>query len=129
MDQHDLRRHRIKPRPRRVTQPRNPAGNPAAVYGLDTLPAWRPIKPGDLGSHMDRTRGLVWSGDGAYLTPPAIGARVETLGMGPGVVVSYFAEYGFLGVTVKLDAPPADFLKRVPDGCSLRFGAELRGTP
>lgn len=52
-----------------------------------------------------------WSGSG---DPPAIGAKVHAYmnRLGNGTVVTYFAEYGWLGVKVKLDKPPAWFTKQ-----------------
>ena len=46
-----------------------------------------------------------WSGTS---NPPAMGARVKVHmnGLGYGKVVGYFAEYGWLGVLVRLSKPP-----------------------
>ena len=66
--------------------------------------------------------------------PPAIGERVHVRcnNLGPGKVVSYFHEHGWLGVTVKLDSPPDWHRKQTADskrpGCCMVFGCEI-GAP
>jgi hypothetical protein len=70
----------------------------------------------------------LWS---ATMPPPPIGARVTVKmnGLGPGIVRSYFVEHGWLGVYVKLDAPPAWHTRQTAGhkyaGHTLVFGAEL----
>jgi hypothetical protein len=46
-----------------------------------------------------------WSGDAA---PPAVGTKVKVYmnSFGNGTVMGYFAEYGWLGVMVKISKPP-----------------------
>lgn len=64
-----------------------------------------------------------WSGKSA---PPAVGAKVNTH-LGVGHVTSYFSEFGWLGVLVKFNDPPAWYTKQNngnPPGHI--FGAELR---
>jgi len=55
-----------------------------------------------------------WSGTKA---PPAIGAKVRLYvnRFGTGTVVTYFAEYGWLGIKVKLDKPPAWWTKQTKE--------------
>jgi hypothetical protein len=68
-----------------------------------------------------------WSGKQA---PPAIGDAVQVSmnGLGVGVVKGYFAEAGWLGLLVKLAAPPAWWLKQNKgneDRLAHIFGTEL----
>ena len=55
-----------------------------------------------------------WSGENP---PPAIGAKVKVYmnGFGNGTVVGYFAEYGWLGVLVKIAKPPAWWVRQCKD--------------
>jgi hypothetical protein len=68
-----------------------------------------------------------WSGKS---DPPAIGAKVKLYmnDFGTGTVTSYFAEYGWLGILVKLDNPPAWYVKqnegKVPKAAHF-FGIDL----
>lgn len=83
-----------------------------------TLPAWGPL---------GNAEGLPqWGG---ALAPPAVGSDVVVTvnGCGPGVVVDYFTIDGFLGVRVRLSAPPAFFTKQNPPGTlATAFGPEMR---
>lgn len=73
---------------------------------------------------------LRWSGK---TPPPAIGARVNAGQFGHGVVAGYFCEYGYLGIEVKLETPPAWLVeqrrragKRL--GLARLFGVDLAET-
>lgn len=76
--------------------------------------------------------GWLWSGEGLLSTVPPVGARVNVHcnGMGPGTVEGYFVEYGWLGLRVKLDAPPEWHRKQNAGekwaGYALVFGVEVR---
>jgi hypothetical protein len=71
---------------------------------------------------------LKWSGD---FPVPAIGQAVHVNfnGLGAGVVESYFTEHGYLGLTVKLAAPPDWHRKQTKGhwyaGKALIFGKEI----
>jgi hypothetical protein len=59
---------------------------------------------------------------------PKVGERVaiKINSLGPGIVVGYFTECGFLGVQVRLDRPPAWRRKQCADSePALVFGAEM----
>lgn len=75
---------------------------------------------------------LCWSGSKPI---PAVGTAVQVglNGLGPGTVIGYFSEHGWLGVLVHLLEPPVWWIKQnadlpvnVPRAAHL-FGAELRG--
>jgi len=69
---------------------------------------------------------LIWSGKKA---PPAIGEKVHVNvnDLGDGVVQSYFAQGGYLGVIVQLDAPPEWYVKQNKGNYPAHvFGAELK---
>jgi hypothetical protein len=72
-----------------------------------------------------------WSGKAAV---PAIGTRVNVTinGLGQGIVEAYFIESVYLGVYVKLENPPAWWVKQTAGktfgrrtGCAMVFGAEI----
>jgi hypothetical protein len=66
-----------------------------------------------------------WSGKN---DPPALGEHVivRTNNIGPGTVTGYFAQYGWLGVLVKLDNPPGWWLAQNPERPLAHiFGIEL----
>ena len=68
---------------------------------------------------------LRWSDN---LPPPSIGAKTRALGdLGEGQVVGYFSEHGYLGVLIRLDAPPKWFVEQngATTPCHI-YGAELR---
>ena len=71
-----------------------------------------------------------WSGGKNFPAPPRIGERVQIdmNGFGPGTVVGYFVETGWLGVEVKVDQRPDWHLKQNGDRHPnpLVFGSELR---
>lgn len=86
-----------------------------SVYGLATVPSRvvyvdaANLSTSDCMAKFEALRAqgfIVWS---SATPPPAIGDRVAINfnDLGAGVVVGYFHESGFLGVTVFLDAPPA----------------------
>ena len=82
-------------------------------------------KPGD-GSVLNDADPFKWSGKS---DPPAIGAKVKLYmnDFGTGTVTSYFVEYGWLGILVKLDNPPAWYVKQnkgVPEKAHF-FGIDL----
>lgn len=56
------------------------------------------------------TTALTWKGDFTPQIGEEIRANLNNLGTGR--VTGYFAEEGFLGVTVELDAPPAWFTRQ-----------------
>jgi hypothetical protein len=64
-----------------------------------------------------------WSGDKA---PPAIGAKVRVYmnSFGNGTVIGYFAEYGWLGVLVKISKPPKWWVKQIKER-----GLDPKATP
>jgi hypothetical protein len=100
----------------------------ANYHEFDKVPTW--TKP--VWNNTDGERLLVndddeykWSGD---KDPPAIGDHVHIYmnKFGTGTVVGYFAEYGWLGVLVKLDKPPAWWRKQNPgDPNGHFFGLDL----
>lgn len=94
-------------------------------YGLDTLPAWRrPVGP-EL-PHTKPGEVAYWSGKAE---PPAIGATVHVKmnGIGKAKVLAYFVEYGWLGIEVLPEKPPAWYVKQNGTDCSGGvFGAELK---
>ena len=55
-----------------------------------------------------------WSG---VNDPPVIGAKVKVYmnGLGNGKIVGYFAEYGWLGVLVRLSKPPVWWKKQTKE--------------
>jgi len=66
--------------------------------------------------------GLNWSG---RTDPPTIGETVKCH-LGRGLVQGYFAEAGYLGVKVRLDNPPAWFVKQNGRLCpACLFGTEV----
>jgi len=68
---------------------------------------------------------LRWSDN---LPPPSIGAKTRAPGdLGEGQVVGYFSEHGYLGVLIRLDAPPKWFVEQngATTPCHI-YGAELR---
>ena len=97
-------------------------------HEFDTVPVW--TKP--IWDNVNGERELIneadpykWSGNNA---PPAIGTHVKIYmnKLGTGTVVGYFAEYGWLGVKVKLDKPPAWWRKQNPGNPdALLFGLDL----
>lgn len=83
---------------------------PAKYHEFTELPAWtRPVWKGDgVANDADPYK---WSG--TKNDPPAIGAKVTTYnGYGTGTVLTYFAEYGWLGVKLALDNPPAWYVRQ-----------------
>lgn len=70
-----------------------------------------------------------WSGTKGCATLPAIGSRVliNFNQFGPGVVLGYFVEAGYLGLVVKCDNRPAWHVKQNGDKhpFSHVFGAEV----
>jgi hypothetical protein len=74
-----------------------------------TAPQWGPDK--QLQNDADPYK---WSGSKA---PPAIGATVQVHmnQFGKGTVVGYFAEYGWLGVLVKIRKPPLWWKRQMKD--------------
>lgn len=89
-----------------------------AYQELDTLPPWR-----SLDAHGTAPQ---WAG---AFPPPAIGADVVVTvnGCGPGVVVGYFTQDDYLGVRVRLTAPPEFFVRQNPPGALAHaFGPEMR---
>jgi hypothetical protein len=90
---------------------------------LADVPAWKPFVStgGDEVSHPPS--GYVWWSGGLrnaaglgigpidyhMIVPPAIGSRVKIVfnEFGPGEVMGYFVEHGFLGLYVKVDKLPA----------------------
>lgn len=105
-------------------------------YNLKALPAWEPGR-GVSGVPVGK---VWWSGAGELATPPAIGARVFVAmnGFGTGTVRGYFVEFGWLGVYVQVDNPPAWYVKQLAEDPGPRpgnqervpmiFGAELAQT-
>jgi len=96
-----------------------------AIRKLDALPEWQQ---------------LIWSGDqivnrddpmkwGGKQPPPAIGADVivGVNQIGPGKVLAYFEECGFLGVIVQPSNPPEWYRKQngADKPCHV-FGPELK---
>ena len=65
------------------------------------------------------------------LYPPAVGTEVAIImnRLGKGKVISYFREFGWLGVTVQLDEPPAWHRKQRPNGVAMVFSSELKDYP
>lgn len=82
---------------------------PANYAEFTELPAtWtRAVWDGDGGVANDADL-YKWSGEA---DPPAIGTNVKIYmnDFGTGTVLTYFAEYGWLGIKVKLDKPPKWF--------------------
>lgn len=83
-------------------------------------------------ARQGRVCGL-WSTNGAngFDAPPAIGERVEVTmnGFGPGTVVGYFVESGFIGIEVKVDNRPDWHRKQDPTNKHphpLVFGSEIQ---
>lgn len=99
----------------------------ACIYGLPEIPEGLICLGGDQERISDKTI-LKWTGT-KFPQPPAIGTKVAVPmnRMGQGVVVSYFIEYGFLGVTAKLDERyrPDWHRKQVSDGLAMVFGVEI----
>ena len=79
---------------------------PFAKYGLKELPPFVTYSTGDPTPTPGESPR--WSGKGELALPPAIGSRVVVRmnSYGPGEVVSYFTESGFLGVEVRVDKLP-----------------------
>lgn len=73
--------------------------------------------------------GFKWSGSAP---PPAVGERVNVTmnGIGPGVVRGYFVEYGWLGLLVQHESPPAWLIKQCGGkskvGLGHIFGCEFK---
>lgn len=92
----------------------------------NTLPAWQYIVWLDGMIVPDDPVKARWGGD---IPPPQIGERVRISinGIGPGRVLEYFEQEGYLGVTVQPDNAPAWYLKQnggnVP--CNV-FGTEIK---
>lgn len=90
------------------------------------LPAWQQITWIDGMIAPDDPTKARWGGK---IPPPPIGAKIKIAvnGIGPGTVLGYFEQEGFLGVHVQPDAAPAWYLKQnggnVP--CHV-FGAEIK---
>ena len=98
-------------------------------YDLATLPAWQPHDSSDNLKYPHPGQLARWSGRDTVATPPAIGARVDVPinGFGPGEVLAYFIEHGFLGVKVRPDKRPAWHVEQNPgrDFC-LVYGNEIK---
>jgi hypothetical protein len=79
---------------------------------LDALPAWTRAQWEAKEKLLNEADPFKWSGPD--LDPPAIGAKVKTYvnDVGPGTVIKYFVQHGWLGVLVQLDAPPAWYTKQ-----------------
>lgn len=78
------------------------------------LPAWtRAVFDESGGKALNDADPFKWSGDA---DPPAIGAKVKVYmnNLGTGTVTGYFVEYGWFGVLVKFDNPPAWWVKQNP---------------
>jgi hypothetical protein len=104
------------------------AAGPFATL-LSALPAWRPYAKG---AEPHPELAPLWGLSSGFAEPPAIGSRVDILinGFGPGVVLSYFVEAGFLGVAVRPDVRPAWHVRQSPErNVALVFGAEVRPEP
>jgi hypothetical protein len=94
----------------------------ANYHEFTKLPEWtRAVWEGEDESEGESTLVLVndadpykWSG---YNDPPKIGAKVKIYmnNFGAGKVVGYFAEYGWLGVLVKLSNPPSWWRQQTRD--------------
>ena len=94
------------------------------TYDLTEVPegVHRPATPAE----RDDLSVVKWSADVGEI--PKIGARVKIRmsHLGPGTVVGYFVEHGWLGVKVRLDVPPDWHKEQHPgDPHALVFGAEL----
>jgi hypothetical protein len=107
---------------------RSPFGvraSPNGSHGYIYICAWRQNLAVSRYELPEPPEGAKWSGRGA---PPKKGARV-VVGLnrlGPGEVVDYFAEHGYLGVRVRLDDQPKwhqDQNGKWP--YALVFGAEI----
>lgn len=101
----------------------HPAPAFANVYDLARLPEWQPNRDGPaMPGELPR-----WSGHGPMAVPPAIGTRVHVRinDFGPGEVLSYFTEHGFLGVKVRPDVRPAWHRKQTTHNYCLVYGIEL----
>lgn len=102
-----------------------------AIQKLDSLPAWTQLQwSGD--QIVNRSDPYKWGGK---QPPPAIGANVivGVNSIGPGEVLGYFEEGGFLGVLVRPDHPPEWYVKQNggdPIGPNVHpchvFGPELK---
>lgn len=105
------------------------------TYGCSTLPDGPIVAPifdreADTDSKViNHDAGILWSGT---FPVPAIGDRT-TISMnqiGPGVVVGYLVEYGWLGLMVKPDNPPEWFVRQTGQGkypgIAMVFGLELK---
>ena len=89
----------------------------ANYHEFTTLPKWTRAVwdwEGDERKVVNDSDPYKWSGDN---DPPAIGKRVKIYmnNFGTGTVVGYFAEYGWLGVLVKLSKPPAWWKQQTRD--------------
>ena len=89
----------------------------ANYHEFGELPDWTQAQWGEK-SKVNSDRKLLnpfdpykWSGDAP---PPAIGAKVKVYmnDFGNGTVMGYFAEYGWLGVLVKISKPPKWWVKQ-----------------
>ncbi len=78
---------------------------------LAALPPWTPIVWSDDRQIMNRDDPFKWGGKSP---PPAIGDKVTIAvnGIGPGVVLSYFVQEGFLGVYARPEKPPEWYIKQ-----------------
>lgn len=104
----------------------NDTCNPVTCqYNLPELPDGTVLLRPD--NFEDRSA-MKWSGSYPI---PTIGERVDVLinKLGHGTVESYFVEHGFVGITVKLDAPPDWHRKQTAgthyEGKALVFGKEI----
>ena len=103
--------------------------NGTNYYGLTVPPADLLI----VKTEADRNNeaAVKWSGS---TPPPARGTRVniQMNNLGPGIVLGYFIEHGWLGVHVQLTKPPLWFRRQEKEarrrfypGQALVFGVEL----
>jgi hypothetical protein len=100
------------------------------TYGLQLMPEWvqMPEAKGEE-DQAPKSGPVWWSGK---LPPPELGSRVTIRmnGFGPGTVVAFFVEYGYLGIEVKVDTRPDWHIKqnkgRPESECNpMVFGSEL----
>jgi hypothetical protein len=92
-------------------------------HEFDALPAWTQAIWSGEGKVENETDPYKWSGNNQ---PPAIGENVQFYvnGIGSGTVLRYFAEYGWLGVLVRLDNPPDWYRKQNGDKPAHCFGVD-----
>jgi len=101
----------------------------ADYHEFTTLPQWTRAVYTDDGvrRHLENDADpYKWSGEGE---PPAIGATVNITinNIGPGTVISYFAEQGWLGCIVAPHNPPKWYIKQNgPNTAGHVFGAEIK---